>query len=494
MKLEKMSIAGLNGVVIREAQKMAAHGRRDYGWYMMNALDVNPAHYWHKMEEINTSVRDYDKTAVGAGHGVSKTYTAARLSLAFLMCWPQSIVVTTAPTAHQVKNITWRAIRESHANARVPMPGKVTETKIDLQQETGKEWYALGMSTRADTITAEATKMQGFHSPVAILIVLEEAAAILPEIWRATQYITAPVKRILAIGNPTSCGGEFAAALQDPKWHYINVSVKDTPNFKQRRIIIPGVHGIEFEREIREKYGIDSDEYAVRVDGQISRKRHPGAYYATKFERIRRQGRIGIVRHNPNYCVYTVRDSGFTSAFWFYQVIGTEVMFIRYYEDSGKGVDDYVRVFETFKEEEGYHYGYDFVPCDFDNNAQRVTTGATCLEILQSLGKDPKPLVKERTVQEGITRSTKFLDRCWFDAVNCKVGIERLEGYHEALNKRMSTEENPIFLGVPEKDGNEHGADAFRYASLAIDQCTSERRMTRTDLKAIWQKRLNRGR
>jgi hypothetical protein len=36
------------------------------------------------------------------------------------MCHPDAIVITTAPTAHQVRNILWREIRRAHhANADV---------------------------------------------------------------------------------------------------------------------------------------------------------------------------------------------------------------------------------------------------------------------------------------------------------------------------------------------------------------------------------------
>jgi len=469
----------------RLALELTERGRADYSWYMTHVLDVKPEHCWSKMREINDSVRDNKKTVVGAGHGVSKTYDLARIALTFLNCYYPSTVITTAPTWNQVKDEMWREIREAHTNARIPLGGKLTTTMLDMQFETGVKWFAIGLATRPDTVTQEATRIHGHHN-INMLKVIDEGSGILPEIWRAFQYIGGEFDRTVAIGNPVTAGGEFASAIKDPAWHYINVSVTDTPNFITGRRIIPGVWGREKEKEIRDKYGIDSDEYRVRILGLVSQKGAEGAYYASKMNELRKKGRIGDVKHDPNYAVHIVRDAGYTSAFWFFQKIGTNVRFIRYYEDSGPGVEEYVRIFDEFKSLCGYHYGQDFVPFDMSSNAQRVVTGQTAYETLKALGLKPTKLPLERTKQEGIDRTRKFLSSCWFDETLCKEGIDHLESYHEKKNKLMSTEDNPIFTGVPAEDGPQHGADAMRYASKAVPLVDSSSRMTAEESKDIW--------
>lgn len=469
----------------RLALELTERGRADYSWYMTHVLDVKPEHLWSKMREVNDSVRDNPKTVVGAGHGVSKTYGMGRVALTFLNCYYPSTVITTAPSWHQVKGEMWREIREAHTNSRIPLGGKLTSTMLDMQIETGVKWFAFGVATRPDTVTQEATRLQGFNN-IHVLIVIDEAAAVLPEIWRAIRYIGGDFKRIVAIGNPVTSAGEFAAAIKDPTWHHIRVSVLDTPNYIHDRIIIPGVRGRAYEREIRLEFGVDSDEYHVRVEGIVSTKAALGAYYGNKMQELRKKGRIGVVQHDPNYAVHIVRDAGYTSAFWFFQMIGSNVRFIRYYEDSGPGVEDYVRRFDVFRKECGYHYGQDFVPFDMSSNAHRVVTGQTAYETLQALGLNPTKLELERTKQEGIDRTRKFLSSCWFDEELCKKGIEHLEAYHEEINKKMSTEKVPVFTGGPAKDGPEHGADAMRYASKAVKMVGSESRMTAEESKEIW--------
>jgi len=473
--------------------QIAKRGRADYSWFMTHALDVKEQHLWSKMREINDSVRDNPKTAVGAGHGVSKSYGAGRIALTFLYCYPPATVVTLAPSSHQVKNILWREIRTAHSNARVPLGGKLTTLMLDMQGETGKIWYAVGFSTTPDTITQEATRVQGIHNEH-VLIILDEAAAILPEIWRAIRYIGAPFKRILAIGNPTSKFGDFPNALKSPDWNRINIAVTDTPNFKTGKQIVPGVYGRDFEAEIRNHYGIESDEYRVRVLGDISQKGSVGAYYARKLETLYKKGRISdTIDYNPNYPVYIVEDVGYTTAIGFFQIIEDNINFINYYEDSGLGIADYVKVFDEYEKEYGYRYATIVVPCDMDSNATRVITGQSSLDTLKAFKYNVQSLPRESRVNDGIQRTLKFLDRCRFHKTNCHRLLECLEGYHEAINKQMTTEDRLVTKGFPSKDeGLDHGADMLRYASMAVKRGLLTTGMTAAESRAIWEKHIRR--
>jgi len=472
-----------------DIKELVDHGRKDYSWFMTHVLDVNPDHLWSKMIEVNNSVRDNERTAVGSGHGVSKTFGAARIALTFLYCYYPATVITTAPSLNQVKNI-WREIRASHVGSRIPLGGKLTTMQLDMQPTTGVKWYATGIATMADTVTGEATRLQGIHNDH-VLIILEEAAAILPEIWRATEHIGAPFKRVLAIGNPTSKFGHFPAALRSEDWNYVNISVTDTPNFKTGKKIIPGVYGRKYEQRIRLKHGIDSDEYRVRVLGGISEKGSLGAYYAKKLIQLQKKGRISdTLDHDPNYPVFIVEDVGYTTAIGFFQVIDTNINFINYYEDSGLGIEDYVTVFDEYKEQFGYRYADIIVPCDMDSNATRVVTGQTSLDTLKGFKYNVIALPREGRVNEGIQRTLKFLDRCRFHKTNCTRLLECMEGYHEAINKQMTTEDKLVTKGHPSKEeGYDHGCDMLRYASMAATKnIFSSTGMTAEESKEIWDR------
>jgi hypothetical protein len=239
--------------------------RKDPVKFFTNILDVNKEHIWDKMQEVVESIRDYECTAVKAGHAVSKTYTAARAALWFLYTHYPATVITTAPSHKQVEQVLWREIRQAYGSSRVPLGGQITKTKLDL----GEKWFAYGFSTRPDTVTQEATGFQGFHNDN-MLIIFDEAAGILKQIWEAADALmTAGNVRFLAIGNPTSSRGEFPACFKSKRYNCITISVKDTPNYKSDKEVVPGVSGRKFESVMREKYGENSNQYKARVLGEI---------------------------------------------------------------------------------------------------------------------------------------------------------------------------------------------------------------------------------
>ncbi len=251
-------------------EQQMAIWRKDPMRFMVEALDVKPEYVWDKMIEVAESVRDNPRTAVGAGHCVSKTFTAPRIAEWFLYCFKPATVITTAPTHEQVEDQFWRELRESHNNARFPLGGSLTRTRLDLQAETGIRWFAKGFSTKPETVTGEATAFQGYHNEN-VLVIFDEAAGILPQIWNAAQHLLTSeggMMRWLVQGNPTADRGEFVDAISGKHgWHPINISVLDTPNYKENRVVIPGLSGRTYERQIREKYGEDSNEYRVRILG-----------------------------------------------------------------------------------------------------------------------------------------------------------------------------------------------------------------------------------
>jgi hypothetical protein len=265
-------------VKVQDAQKVRKVYREDPIKFFCDVLDVNPDFVWDKMIDVAWSVRDNEYTAVKAGHSVSKTYTAARLALWYLFCFRPSTVITTAPTAKQVEDILWREIREAHGNAKFPIPlgGYVTKTGIDLQQGLGRKgdaekWFAVGFATRPDTVTKQATAFQGYHNKH-VLIIFDEAAGIPKEIWEAADTLMADEGgncRFLAIGNPTSCKGEFPKCFKDARFEKITISVMDTPNYKLGNADIPGVSGRKFVEMIERKYGRGSNYFKARVLGEI---------------------------------------------------------------------------------------------------------------------------------------------------------------------------------------------------------------------------------
>ncbi len=250
---------------INQAKDYLLRYRTDPISFFVEVLGVDDKMIWQKMREISLSVLDNKKTAVKAGHAVSKSFTASRIALWFLYCYYPSTVITTAPSHVQVEDVLWREIRDAHATARIPLGGKVNKTQIELAEK----WFAYGFATKPDTVTQQATRFQGFHNDN-ILVIFDEAAGIEKAIWEAKDaLLTAGNCKFLAIGNPTTSKGNFADCFKDRSYSKVTISVKDTPNYIQGKELIPGVSGRDYEQDTREKYGEDSNYYKARVLGEI---------------------------------------------------------------------------------------------------------------------------------------------------------------------------------------------------------------------------------
>lgn len=173
------------------------------------------------------AVRDYKEVHVPACHDSTKTYTAARAALWFLWAHPiDSIVVTTAPTWHQVEGLLWKEVHSAFSHAKQKLIDPRAGDKLNQASlELGPKWYAVGRSTD------DPVNMQGFHASN-ILVIVDEADGIPKLIWDAIDSVlTSKNSRLLAIGNPINPTSEWKKrhdeAVGDPKAKIIRISADD---------------------------------------------------------------------------------------------------------------------------------------------------------------------------------------------------------------------------------------------------------------------------
>ena len=177
---------------------------------------------WAKQHEILQSVARSSRTAVKACHASGKTFTAAEAVLWWITTQPKGIAVTTAPTWMQVERVLWGEIHAAAHRAEIVYP-KPTSTCLQLAPDR----YAIGLSTN------EGVRMQGFHGN--ILVVIDEAPGVLPEIYEAIEgYRAGGNVRVLALGNPVISSGPFYDAFTANRegWNLITISAFDTPNLE----------------------------------------------------------------------------------------------------------------------------------------------------------------------------------------------------------------------------------------------------------------------
>jgi ribosomal protein S27AE len=177
---------------------------------------------WSKQHEILQSVAKFQRTAVKAAHASGKTFIAAAAVLWWITKLREAIAVTTAPTWTQVERLLWGEIHDAVDRAKIVYP-RPAATSLRL----GPGRYAMGLSTN------EGVRFQGFHGNV--LIILDEAPGILPEIYEAIEGIRAGGDvRVLALGNPIISSGPFYDAFTANRegWNLITISAFDTPNLQ----------------------------------------------------------------------------------------------------------------------------------------------------------------------------------------------------------------------------------------------------------------------
>lgn len=212
---------------------------------------------------IINAVKNYDRIAVKACHGVGKTFVAARLVTWFLPTFPHSKIITTAPTGRLVKKLLWSEIKTAHSRSRLPLGGELTSTEWNIDHD----WFAIGYSPQkeADADRGLASSFQGFHAPK-MLFVLDEATGVKKQVWDQMEGMTTgEYFKIVAIANPTSKTSVFYSCFHGPKsvlWHNQTIKCFDSPNVKANEIKTE----IDLRKEIVQLRNLD-------LDGQIKRMR-----------------------------------------------------------------------------------------------------------------------------------------------------------------------------------------------------------------------------
>lgn len=249
--------------------------RRDPIGGMRHMFDFDP---WSIQRQIALSVWRYPRTAVRSGNGVGKTaITFGGIGPAFLLAHSNSIVVTTAPTWRQVKQLGWREWRRSWGVMRnrmamfpqlreVPIPACLT-TSVDL----GEQWHAFGMSTR------EPEAFAGVHAR-RVLFICDEASGIDERIYEAGEgFLTGMDAHVLLIGNPTQTVGQFYRAFTSERadWNTLHISAYNSPNFTgEAKYMDPDVAARlvqpKWVADKAKRWGVESPLYQIRVLGNFS--------------------------------------------------------------------------------------------------------------------------------------------------------------------------------------------------------------------------------
>ncbi len=189
-----------------------------------------------------------------------------------------------------------------------------------------------------------------------------------------------------------------------------------------------------------------------------------GAYYAQQFRKIYADGRIcqGL---NNQAKVHTVWDIGVgdSTSIWFYQRIGNEIHLVDFYENSGEGLQHYMKELKKRGYDYGEHWGpHDIENREFGSGAQsRKDAAANGVEIDGIIYKINFEVVPKKPIDAGIDDARTILAKCVFDERKCEQGIKALESYRKEWNDKLG-----CWRDRPLHDWSSHASDAFRYLAV----------------------------
>ena len=164
--------------------------------------------------------------------------------------------------------------------------------------------------------------------------------------------------------------------------------------------------------------------------------------------------------YDPTAQVWTAWDLGIddSTAIWCAQITrGGEWRLIDYIEDSGAGLDHYVRLLQ----QRPYVYEMHLLP--HDAAVRELGSGRSRIEALHGLGVRPTRVIRSHSVADGINAVRMILPRCWFDATRCAKGLHALRHYRREWNESAQT-----WRANAVHDHASHGADAARYLCLGV--------------------------
>ena len=184
-----------------------------------------------------------------------------------------------------------------------------------------------------------------------------------------------------------------------------------------------------------------------------------GAVFGKEMEQAELENRITNVPYDPSKPCHAVFDLGWAdnTACWIIQYVGFDIRVLRYFEDNQKTIQHYLSLMQTF----GYIYDTIWLP--HDGAAKSLGTGKSIEEIVRATGL--KVQILDRVpITDSINAARTIFPRCYFDRKNTEEGLNCLRHY------RYDVDEHGTFSQKPLHDIYSHGADAWRYIGLMVNE------------------------
>lgn len=214
-------------------------------------------------------------------------------------------------------------------------------------------------------------------------------------------------------------------------------------------------------REEKENLEVRDHEAYLNVWEGLCRRTVDGAVFAQEMTMAEMDGRITKVPYDPIKPVHAVFDLGWAdnTAIWFVQFVGFEIRLIRYMEDSQKTMTYYLSQMQSL----GYVYDTIWLPHDAENTTL-AAAGRSIADIVRQANYKVQ-IVPRTPIADSINAARTLFTKCYFDKENCYQGLQCLRHYRYDVDP-----DTKQFSKSPLHDIYSHGADAFRYIGLVVNE------------------------
>lgn len=225
--------------------------RKDIALFAWDNFKFSPDE-WQKDAFHLIEKAEIKRISIKSGQGVGKTAFSAIVFLWFLVCFPNSRVVATAPTRQQLNDVLWAELEKWRQKSEMLKHLlKWTKTYIYVNSRE-KRWFGVARAS------SKPENMQGFHEDN-MLFIVDEASGVDEEVLEAIRGTLSGVNnKLLFVGNPTKTTGMFydSHTSERSRWATLTVNSEESPRTDKENI-----------KALIEKYGEESNVVRVRVRG-----------------------------------------------------------------------------------------------------------------------------------------------------------------------------------------------------------------------------------
>lgn len=226
--------------------------------FVKECIQVTPT---EQQIELLCNIQKEKRITVRSGHGVGKDGVTSWIILWFMATRPYAKVVCTAPTARQLRDIL-RSEISKWVRKSVLADEFVMQKEKFFHKEAPDEWWCRFISPSVKASKEDqAETLAGIHSEHLLIIVDESSGVPDPTFIPLEGALTQADNKVLLIGNMTRNTGYFfdshfhAEISKD--WFKLHWDSRKSSNVDK-----------SFPEYMARKYGINSNVYRIRVEGE----------------------------------------------------------------------------------------------------------------------------------------------------------------------------------------------------------------------------------